>query len=208
MKVRKLCMTHRSEISYLPGRLQPPAHNLDLNLEDGSGKDPGSKISGRDVGAEPVLSRSFVPGGYEAMPPAMRSPEGLTSLLPCKPACLGQQREGERALRGMSHLVPRERSQPAQGNCAQEAIAPRIPARSVEAGLAAGTGVRLDAEGGWFWVGFLIPLGLQRGNVLILRWKGSAATTPRAKTPKEEAERARRCLGRPVHGSSFLTPIF
>lgn len=195
----------RSAICLAASSLQ---HDLDLDLEDGSGKDPGSEISGRDVGAESVLSRSFVPGGYEAMPPAMSILEGLTSPLPCRPACLGQQQEGERALRGMSHLVPRERSQPAQGNCAQEAIAPRIPARSVEAGLAAGTGARLDAEGGWFWVGFLIPLGLQRGNVLILRWKGSAATTPRAKTPKEEAEHARRCLGRPVHGSSFFAPIF
>lgn len=99
MKTRKLCVTRRktgarSAICLAASSLQ---HDLDLDLEDGSGKDPDSKISGRDVGAESVLSSSFIPGGYE----------GLTSLLPHRPACLGQQREGERALRGMSHLVPR-----------------------------------------------------------------------------------------------------
>lgn len=45
--------------------------------------------------------------GREAMPPAIRVPEGLTSLPLRRRACLGQQHEGERALRGMSHLVLR-----------------------------------------------------------------------------------------------------
>lgn len=51
----------RSGICLAASSLQ---HDLDSDLEDGSGKDLGSKVPGREVGAEPVLSSSFIPGRH------------------------------------------------------------------------------------------------------------------------------------------------
>jgi len=124
-----------------------------------------------------------------AMPVVMGTREGLSS--PSQAAAVRawtSRRWEKRALRGVSHPVPRERSQPAQENRAQGAIAPSIPASTAKAGLAAATSARLDALGvcSGAAISFSISLVTQCKSALLPGWKGSATGIRIPPTPPQQ----------------------